>query len=108
MAPTIIASGLASHLPKHRLVREGDEGREMFVIRSARSQSRNEFVSREAAQHPRPGKFFGEMSCSQEASNATAVLLTDAKMSSSIPRPSSHAARNAEISVRMIKMLADR
>ncbi len=93
------------------LFREGDEGREMFVIRSGQVaiSKRVRDVEKQLSTLG-PGEFFGEMSLlTKKPRSATAVLLTDAKMLVIDPKTFEAMLRgNAEIAVRMIKMLADR
>jgi CRP/FNR family transcriptional regulator, cyclic AMP receptor protein len=93
------------------LFREGDEGREMFVIRSGQVaiSKRVRDVEKQLSILG-PGEFFGEMSLlTKKPRSATAVLLTDAKMLVIDPKTFEAMLRgNAEIAVRMIKMLADR
>src|SRR5580698_576447 len=93
------------------LFREGDEGREMFVIRSGKVaiSKRVRDVEKQLSTLG-PGEFFGEMSLlTKKPRTATAVLLTDAKMLVIDPKTFEAMLRgNAEIAVRMIKMLADR
>jgi CRP-like cAMP-binding protein len=93
------------------LFREGDEGHEMFVIRSGQVaiSKRVRDVEKQLSTLG-PGEFFGEMSLlTKKPRTATAVLLTDAKMLVIDPKTFEAMLRgNAEIAVRMIKMLADR
>ena len=93
------------------LFREGDEGREMFVIRSGQVaiSKRVRDVEKQLSTLG-PGEFFGEMSLlTKKPRSATALLLTDAQMLVIDPKTFEAMLRgNAEIAVRMIKMLADR
>jgi CRP/FNR family cyclic AMP-dependent transcriptional regulator len=93
------------------LFREGDEGREMFVIRSGQVAISKRV--RDVEKHLStlgPGEFLGEMSLlTKKPRSATAVLLTEAHMLVIDPKTFEAMLRgNAEIAVRMIKMLADR
>ncbi len=90
---------------------EGDEGREMFVIRSGQVaiSKRVRDVEKQLSTLG-PGEFFGEMSLlTKKPRSATAVLLTDAMLLVIDPKTFEAMLRgSAEIAVRMIKMLADR
>jgi len=93
------------------LFREGDEGHEMFVIRTGQVaiSKRVRDVEKQLSTLG-PGEFFGEMSLlTKKPRTATAVLVTDAKLLVIDPKTFEAMLRgSAEIAVRMIKMFADR
>ena len=96
------------------LFREGDEGpRGCYVIHGSRPGGNLETRAGRGGSSSAtlgPGEYFGEMSLlTKKPRSATAVLLTDAKMLVIDPKTFEAMLRgNAEIAVRMIKMLADR
>jgi len=93
------------------LFREGDEGREMFVIRSGKvAISKRVRDMEKQLSTLGPGEFFGEMSLlTRKPRTATAVVTSDAHLLVIDPKTFEAMLRgNAEIAVRMIKMLADR
>jgi len=93
------------------LFREGDEGREMFVIRSGQvAISKRVRDMEKQLSTLGPGEFFGEMSLlTRKPRTATAVVTSDAHLLVIDPKTFEAMLRgNAEIAVRMIKMLADR
>lgn len=93
------------------LFREGEPGREMFVIQSGRIaiSKRVRDVEKVLAVLG-PGEFFGEMAIiSNKPRNATATVDQDAKLLVIDPKTFEGMIRgNSEISVRMIKKLAER
>jgi CRP/FNR family transcriptional regulator, cyclic AMP receptor protein len=93
------------------LFREGDEGREMFVIRSGEvAISKTVRDVEKQLSTLGPGEFFGEMSIiTSKPRTATATVLTDAQLLVIDPRTFETMLRsNGEIAVRIIKMLASR
>lgn len=93
------------------LFREGEPGREMYVIQSGMvAISKRVRDAEKVLAVLGAGEFFGEMSIiSNKPRNATAVVETDAKLLVIDPRTFEAMIRgNAEIAVRMIKKLADR
>lgn len=93
------------------LFREGELGREMFVLHSGRVaiSKRVREVDKVLATLG-PGEFFGEMAIiSNRPRNASAVVSEDARLLVIDPKTFEGMIRgNAEIAVRMIKKLADR
>src|SRR5262245_36649179 len=93
------------------LFREGDPGREMYVLQSGRVQLRRRIKNEEkiVAVLP-PGEFFGEMSIvNNRPRSATATVIEDAKMLVIDSRTFEAMIRgNSEIAVRLIKKLATR
>ncbi|HEX8537854.1 MAG TPA: Crp/Fnr family transcriptional regulator [Cystobacter sp.] len=93
------------------LFREGEAGREMFVLQSGRIA-----ISKRVRDEEKvlavlgPGEFFGEMAIiSNRPRNATATVSEDAKLLVIDPKTFEGMIRgNAEIAVRMIKKLAER
>jgi CRP/FNR family cyclic AMP-dependent transcriptional regulator len=93
------------------LFREGEAGREMFVLQSGRIA-----ISKRVREEEKvlavlgPGEFFGEMAIiSNKPRNATATVMEDAKLLVIDPKTFEAMIRgNAEIAVRMIKKLAER
>ncbi len=93
------------------LFREGEPGREMFVLQSGRVaiSKRVREVEKVLAMLG-PGEFFGEMAIiSNKPRNATAVVEDDARLLVIDPKTLEGMIRgNSEIAVRMIKKLAER
>lgn len=95
----------------HQLFREGDAGREMFVIQSGKVR-----ISKQVRDVEKTlvvlgaGEFFGEMSIlNNKPRSATATIDEDAKLLVIDPKTFEAMVRgNAEIAVRMIKKLAAR
>lgn len=93
------------------LFREGEAGREMFVLQSGRIA-----ISKRVREEEKvlavlgPGEFFGEMAIiSNRPRNATATVSEDAKLLVIDPKTFEGMIRgNSEIAVRMIKKLAER
>lgn len=93
------------------LFREGEPGKEMFVLQSGKVA-----ISKRVRELERvlatlgPGEFFGEMAIiSNKPRNATAVVENDARLLVIDPKTFEGMIRgNAEIAVRMIKKLAER
>lgn len=93
------------------LFREGEPGKEMYVLQSGRVA-----ISKKARDVEKvlavlgPGEFFGEMAIiSNKPRNASATVEEDARLLVIDPRTFEMMIRgNAEIAVRMIKKLADR
>ncbi len=93
------------------LFREGEPGKEMFVIQSGRiAISKRVRDAEKVLAVLGPGEFFGEMSIiSNRPRNATATVSEDAKLLVIDPKTFEGMIRgNAEIAVRMIKKLAER
>lgn len=93
------------------LFREGDEGHEMFVIRSGEIAISKQV--REVEKHLStlgPGEFFGEMSIlMSKPRTATATVIAEAMLLVIDPKTFEAMLRgNSEISLRMIKSLASR
>src|ERR671934_349281 len=95
----------------HVLFREGDPGKEMYVLQSGKVaiSKRVRDVEKVLATLG-PGEFFGEMAIiSNKPRNATATVSQDARLLIIDPKTFEGMIRsNGEISVRMIKKLADR
>ena len=93
------------------LFREGETGKEMFVLQSGKVNitKRVRDTEKVLAQLG-PGEFFGEMAIiSNRPRNASAVVSEDAKVLVIDPKTFEGMIRgNSEIAVRMIKKLADR
>jgi CRP/FNR family transcriptional regulator, cyclic AMP receptor protein len=93
------------------LFREGDPGKEMYVLQSGKVaiSKRVRDVEKVLATLG-PGEFFGEMAIiSNKPRNATAIVSEDARLLIIDPKTFEGMIRgNGEISVRMIKKLADR
>ena len=93
------------------LFREGEPGREMYVIQSGRVQLTRRLKHQEKilAVLP-PGEFFGEMSIiNNRPRSATATVLEDARLLVIDSRTFEAMIRgNAEIAVRLIKKLSNR
>jgi CRP/FNR family transcriptional regulator, cyclic AMP receptor protein len=93
------------------LFREGEPGKEMFVLQSGKIA-----ISKSVREQEKllailgPGEFFGEMSIiANRPRNATATVSEDAKVLVIDPKTFEGMIRgNSEIAVRMIKKLADR
>jgi len=93
------------------LFREGEPGKEMFVLQSGKVA-----ISKRVRQLEKvlatlgPGEFFGEMAIiSNKPRNATAVVEDDARLLVIDPKTFEGMIRgNSEIAVRMIKKLAER
>jgi CRP/FNR family transcriptional regulator, cyclic AMP receptor protein len=93
------------------LFREGEAGREMFVLQAGRIA-----ISKRVRDEEKmlatlgPGEFFGEMAIiSNRPRNATATVSEDAKLLVIDPKTFEGMIRNnSEIAVRMIKKLAER
>src|SRR5688500_8303134 len=95
----------------HVLFREGDPGKEMFVLQSGKVAISKKIRDVEKVLATLgPGEFFGEMAIiSNKPRNATATVADDAKVLVIDPKTFEGMIRgNSEISVRMIKKLADR
>lgn len=93
------------------LFREGEEGHEMFVIRSGEvAISKTVRDLEKQLSTLGPGEFFGEMSIlTNKPRSATATVLSEAMLLVIDPRTFEAMLRgNGEIAVRMIKMLAGR
>jgi CRP/FNR family cyclic AMP-dependent transcriptional regulator len=93
------------------LVREGDVGKEMFVIQSGRiAVSKRVRDVEKVLAVLGPGEFFGEMAIiSNKPRNATATVEEEARVLVIDPKTFEAMIRgNSEIAVRMIKKLADR
>src|SRR5574342_71629 len=93
------------------LFREGDPGREMFVIQAGRVDiSKRVGGSEKLLSTLGQGEFFGEMSILDNAPrSATATCAEDSKLLVIDPKTFEAMIRgNAEIALRMIKKLADR
>src|SRR5262245_41320879 len=93
------------------LFREGEPGKEVFVVHSGKVaiSKRVREVDKVLATLG-PGEFFGEMAIiSNRPRNATAVVSEDARLLVIDPKTFEGMIRgNSEISVRMIKKLAER
>jgi CRP-like cAMP-binding protein len=93
------------------LFREGEPGREMFVLQSGKVaiSKRVRDVEKVLATLG-PGEFFGEMAIiSNKPRNATAIVSEDAKVLVIDPKTFEGMIRgNSEIAVRLIKKLAER
>src|SRR5688500_8593387 len=93
------------------LFREGDPGKEMYVVQSGKVA-----ISKKVRDVEKilatlgPGEFFGEMAIiSNKPRNATATVADDARLLVIDPKTFESMIRgNSEIAVRMIKKLADR
>jgi len=93
------------------LFKQGDEGKEMYVIQSGKVKIVRSVGPREAVLAVLPaGEFFGEMSIvNNSPRSATAIILEDSKLIVLEGRAFEHMVRsNGEIALRMIKKLADR
>src|SRR5919199_2721966 len=93
------------------LFREGEPGKEMFVIQSGRiAISKSVRDVEKVLAVLGPGEFFGEMAIiSNKPRNATATVSENARLLIIDPKTFEGMIRsNGEISVRMIKKLADR
>lgn len=93
------------------LFREGEAGKEMFVLQSGKiAISKRVRDAEKVLATLGPGEFFGEMSIiSNKPRNATATVSEDAKLLVIDPKTFEGMIRgNSEIAVRMIKKLADR
>ncbi|MBZ4396767.1 MULTISPECIES: Crp/Fnr family transcriptional regulator [Myxococcus] len=93
------------------LFREGEAGREMFVIQAGKvSISKRVRDVEKVLAVLGPGEFFGEMAIiSNKPRNASAVVNEDARLLVIDPKTFEAMIRgNAEIAVRMIKKLAER
>jgi CRP/FNR family transcriptional regulator, cyclic AMP receptor protein len=99
-------------LPKGTvLFREGDPGKEMYVLQSGKiSISKKVRDVEKVLATLGPGEFFGEMAIiSNKPRNATAIVSQDARLLIIDPKTFESMIRsNGEIAVRMIKKLADR
>src|SRR4051794_25154557 len=99
-------------LPKGTvLFREGEPGKEMFVLQSGKiAISKKVRDVEKVLAMLGPGEFFGEMAIiSNKPRNATATVAEDAKLLVIDPKTFEGMIRgNSEIAVRMIKKLADR
>ncbi|OGQ88652.1 MAG: cyclic nucleotide-binding protein [Deltaproteobacteria bacterium RIFOXYA12_FULL_58_15] len=95
----------------HELFREGDSGKEMYVIQSGKVRISKQVRDVETTLVTLgPGEFFGEMSIlNNEPRSASATVDAPAKLLVIDPRTFEAMVRgNAEIAVRMIKKLAAR
>ena len=93
------------------LFREGEPGKEMFVLQSGKvAISKKVRDVEKVLAFLGPGEFFGEMAIiSNKPRNATATVSEDAKVLVIDPKTFEGMIRgNSEISVRMIKKLAER
>lgn len=93
------------------LFREGEPGKEMFVLQSGKvAISKRVRELEKVLATLGPGEFFGEMAIiSNRPRNATAVVEVDARLLVIDPKTFEGMIRgNAEIAVRMIKKLAER
>jgi len=93
------------------LFREGEPGKEMFVLQSGRvSISKKVRDVEKVLAVLGPGEFFGEMAIiSNKPRNASATVAEDAKLLVIDPKTFEGMIRgNSEIAVRMIKKLAER
>ncbi len=93
------------------LFREGDPGKEMYVLQSGRvAISKKVRDVEKVLATLGPGEFFGEMAIiSNKPRNASATVEEEARLLVIDPRTFEAMIRgNAEIAVRMIKKLADR
>src|SRR5512144_197322 len=93
------------------LFREGDPGREMFVVQAGRVQIAKRVGSVEMLLATLgQGEFFGEMSIlNNKPRSATATVSEEAQLLVIDPKTFDAMIRgNAEIAIRMIKKLADR
>jgi CRP-like cAMP-binding protein len=93
------------------LFREGEPGKEMFVLHSGRvSISKRVRDADKVLAILGPGEFFGEMAIiSNKPRNANATVMEDARLLVIDPKTFEGMIRgNSEIAVRMIKKLADR
>jgi CRP-like cAMP-binding protein len=95
----------------HVLFKEGDSGKEMFVLQSGKvAISKRVRDIEKVLATLGPGEFFGEMAIiSNKPRNASATVAEDAKLLVIDPKTFEGMIRgNSEISVRMIKKLAER
>lgn len=93
------------------LFREGDPGKEMYVVQSGKiAISKKVRDVEKVLATLGPGEFFGEMAIiSNKPRNATATVADDARLLVIDPKTFESMIRgNSEIAVRMIKKLADR
>ena len=93
------------------LFREGDEGKDMYVLQAGRVQLTRRIKNEEKIVAVLlPGEFFGEMSIvNNRPRSATATVIEDAKMLVIDSRTFEAMIRgNAEIAVRLIKKLSTR
>ncbi len=93
------------------LFREGDPGKEMYVLQSGRiAISKRVRDIEKVLATLGPGEFFGEMAIiSNKPRNATATVAEDSRLLVIDPKTFEGMIRgNAEIAIRMIKKLADR
>ncbi len=93
------------------LFREGDSGKEMFVIQSGRVRLMRTIRGQDKLlAELGPGEFFGEMSIiNDKPRNATAIIDEDAQLLVLDPKTFEAMIKaNTEIAVRMIKKLAKR
>ncbi|MGA9521796.1 MAG: Crp/Fnr family transcriptional regulator [Myxococcaceae bacterium] len=93
------------------LFREGDPGKEMYVLQSGKiAISKRVREVEKVLATLGPGEFFGEMAIiSNKPRNATATVSEDARLLVIDPKTFESMLRgNAEIAIRMIKKLADR
>lgn len=93
------------------LFREGDPGKEMYVLQSGKvAISKRVREVEKVLATLGPGEFFGEMAIiSNKPRNATATVSQDARLLIIDPKTFEGMIRgNGEIAVRMIKKLADR
>jgi CRP-like cAMP-binding protein len=95
----------------HVLFREGEPGKEMFVLQSGKvAISKHVRDVEKVLATLGPGEFFGEMAIiSNKPRNATATVAEDAKVLVIDPKTFEGMIRgNSEIAVRMIKKLSER
>lgn len=95
----------------HVLFREGDPGKEMYVLQSGRvAISKKVRDVEKVLATLGPGEFFGEMAIiSNKPRNATATVVDDSRLLVIDPKTFEGMIRgNSEIAVRMIKKLAER
>ncbi len=112
MAEEPLAQRFTREVPRGTvLFREGEPGREMFVVQAGRIRISKRVGEAETALAALgPGEFFGEMSIlNNRPRTATATVEEDARLLVIDPRTFDAMLRaNAEVAVRMIKKLAER
>ena len=112
MAEEPLAQRFTKEAPRGTvLFREGEPGREMFVVQAGRVRISKRVGEVETALATLgQGEFFGEMSIlNNRPRTATATVVEDARLLVIDPRTFDAMLRgNAEVAIRMIKKLADR
>ena len=112
MAEEPLAQRFTREVPRGTvLFREGEPGREMFVVQAGRIRISKRVGEAETALAALgPGEFFGEMSIlNNRPRTATATVVEDARLLVIDPKTFDAMLRaNAEVAIRMIKKLADR